>query len=557
VLIGKNLEEKNDKLKQALAKHKSLAGVETNEEQQVETQDFQKVEKPGFLGTFIGFIKVRLLGMSDPAYEKYILIKDIENKLKLLPIQIYNPRTYKVTRKFGKLLFELYRYLAPLKSLINIQQSKNSLAKTKEYFVKYFLNDKHKQLYNELTGEGIQELLQKEGMKNSTNLINEKYKELQQNIDKEITRKINLNFSVLHSIDDLLRYDLYPVVKKFCPGLQENIITDPPEFKDVDGDIVSDNIKDLCFVLYSVNTTYDMREPFKIFSEMKGSTIISDDDIKSFQLLLRRIVNEEYLPLLIRIIDENPFFRPVYNFTEHNIVNDFFTELANDIKNSRDNVVDKMKENKINLILSKLFNTSNFETLKNYNFEKSDILYKKGAKSFTLCRPLNCLKMFIKEIYNKYILDITNKVLIESNFADKVFNQKLSVGFLDSNDLMDQIIKFDEEYIGNEKVWGRIKGLLPNVMREQKLLVLVNKEVEEINTQADLILKKAINSYAAILECYKVIVDEYKNSSQNIITNLKTIGGGLTENKEFIETIVKAYNETQAIFALLRFLAAN
>ncbi len=518
------------------------------------SDEFQKIEKPGFLGSIIGFLKVKVLGMSDPAYEKYLLLKDINNQIKSMPIVIYNTRSEKITKKFGKLIFELYRYIFPLSGLINMHSKKERSEQIKEYFVTNTFNEEQKNIYMSLTDEGIKNLITQNGMKKSTKIINGSYKKLQKSMDKDALQNINLNYSVMSSIDDLLRFDLYPLLKKFAPGIKEGTIDKPPDFRDTDGKWLLEDLKNLCYVLYAINVNVDFSMPFKIYGEMKGTTIISDEDVKSFQNLLRQFVSEDYLTLLIRIIEENPFFRPVYNFTIHNVVQDFFTNLSTRIRNVRENVVSKLKGDKINSILKKLFGQTDFQTLTNYTKEKSEILYKKGVASFLYVEPLNYLKMFLKEIYNAYIMEVSNKFLIESNFVDKKFNQKFSVAFLDANDLMQEIQSFDVDYIGSDKIWGRIKSLLPNVMREQKLLVMVNKEVDEINNGAYMILTKSLNSFESLLQCYRTIVEEYKKSSQDIITNIKTIGGSPADNKELIETIVKGYNDMQAIYALIKFI---
>jgi hypothetical protein len=528
--------------------------IEKPEKPESHTDDFQKIEKPGLFGTIIGFFKVKLLGMSDPAYEKYMLLKEINNQIKSMPIVIYNPRTEKVTKKFGKLLFELYRYVFPLSNLINMRESKEILKQIKDYFVTSHFSDKQKQLYMSLKGDGIKELIFQNGLKASTKMINENYKKLQKSLDKDAVNLINMNYSIMYSIDELLHFDLYPLLKKFSPKLPEGTIEKPPAFRDVEGKWVVEDFKNLCYVLYSINVNVDFTEAFRIYGKMKGTTIISDDDVKAFQKLLRDFITNDYLSLLIRVIDENPFFRPVYNFTMHNIVQEFFTNLSTEIRNVRENMINKLKNEKVNAILKKLFGTADISTLSNYTKDKSEVLYKKGVRSFDYVEPLNYLKMFIKEIYNSYIMDTANKFLIESNFADKKFNQKFSVSFLDANDLMKEIQSFDIEYLGSEKVWGRIKSLLPNVMREQKLLVVVNKEVDEINNGASMIITKALNSFESLLYCFKTIVGEYKKSSQDIITNIKTIGGSPADNKELVENIVRAYNDMQSIYALIKFI---
>ncbi len=518
------------------------------------TDEFQKIEKPGFFGTLIGFLKVKVLGISDPAYEKYLLLREIHNQVKSMSIVIFNTRTERITKKFGKLLFELYRYIFPLSNLITMHNKKEAQKKIKEYFVTSTFNDNQRELYMTLTEEGVKNLINQFGIKKSTKHINENYKKLQQSMDKEIVKGTNLNYSIMHAIGDLLRFDLYPLLKKFAPELKEGVLDKKPVFKDIDGKRVLEELKNLCFVLYSININLNFTNAFKIYGQMLGTTIISDDDVKSFQKLLRQIVSEDYLTLLIKIVEENPFFRPVYNFTVHNVVQEFFTELSDNIRDVRENFVNKVKGEKINAILKKLFGTKDFETLANYTKEKSDILYKKGVASFQYVEPLNYLKMFLKETYNHYIMDVSNKFLIEGNFLDKKFNQKLSVAFLDSNDLMQEIQSFDVDYIGSEKIWGRIKSLLPNVMREQKLLVMVNKEVEEINGGALMILNKSLNSFETMLQCFRTIVQEYKSSSQDIITNIKTIGGSPADNRDLIEKVVRAYNDMQAIYALIKFI---
>lgn len=555
------MENQDNKLKDALKKHNEFSDNQDLEELQPDEtpqqKEYQQVERPSFFGTIVGFIKVKILGIADPSYEKYILLKEVANEIKELKLNIYNTRHDRVTKKFGKVLYELYRYIFPLKELINLNQSKVIKSQIKTKFVLSHFNEEQKQLFSTLTGEGLKELLVKKGIKDSTKIINGNYKKLQASLNKETIKNINISYSVLHAINELIRFDLYPLVKKFAPQLEEDNITDPPAFKDVDGNLVVEELKNLCYTIYSIDTSYDLKAPFRILNEIKGSILLSDDDIKNFQNLIKKIISEDYLSLLIKIIDENPFFRPVYNFVEFNITNEFFQNLMFDIKSSRDKIVNKIKDDKVNVILKKLFETTKFQTLKNYNEEKSEYLYKKGVKSFLFVQPLNFIKKFIMELYNKYIMDISNTFLIEGNYMDKKFNQNFSSAFLDANELMQKIKEFDEDFLGDEKVWGRIKTILPNVMRDQKLLVVVNKEVDDINSNALTIIKHSLLTYEQLLRSYRTIVEEYKKNSQDIITNIKTIGGAPGENKNLVENIVKAYNDMQAIYALVKFLIGD
>ena len=222
---------------------------------------------------------------------------------------------------------------------------------------------------------------------------------------------------------------------------------------------------------------------------------------------------------------------------------------------NRDKYLKDIQEEKVSKILVKLFGSDEFETLKNYTKAAKENLYKKGARSFNYTEPLNYLKKFIMEIYNRYIRDTINKLLVEGDFVQKEFNRECSAAFIDCNSLMDDIRRFDEELMSDEQVGGRIQKILPAIMRDQKMLVMLNKEIDEIDDTAAKIIEQGLSAFAAVLNVCKTIVIEYKNNGTDILSNIKGISG--QDNKEYIEKIVKAYNDTQAIYALLKFMVGE
>jgi hypothetical protein len=546
-----------DKLKQALDKHQEIID-DTGAAASLpygQKDEFQRIEKPSLIGTIFGFIKVKIFGLSDPAYEKYILMKEVENEIKTLSIPVYNFRTNQISKNFGKLLYELYKFLYPLREIIDFFESKSKEQGAKDFFVFHHLTDIQKEEFNKLTGEGLKEVMSSQGLQNASKLINDSFQKLQAGITKEQKKEMNYHFSIIHSIAELIKFDLYPLIKRFSATFEEGNIDIPPAFKDVDGNVIVEDLKNLCFAIYAIDPSSDLKGAFTIYGKYKGSQIISDEDLKKFQTLIRKLINDQYLTLVIRTVEENPFFRPVHNFVELNIYSEFLRHLTDDIKTNRDKYLKDIQEEKVSKILIKLFNSDDFETLKNYTKASKENLYKKGARSFNYTEPLNYLKKFIMEIYNRYIRDAINKLLVEGDFVQKEFNRECSAAFIDCNSLMDDIRRFDEEYMSDEQMGGRIQKILPAIMRDQKMLVMLNKEIDEIDDEARKIIELGIGAFAAVLSVCKTVVTEYKNNGNDILTNIKGING--SENKDYIEKIVRAYNETQAIYALLKFMVGD
>ena len=300
-----------DKLKQALQKHQEIIdepGMGTSLPYD-QKDEFQKIEKPGILGAIFGFIKVKIFGLSDPAYEKYILMKEVENQIKLLPIPVFNFRTNQISKNFGKLLYELYKFLYPLREIIDFFESKLKEQSAKDFFVFYHLTDPQKEEYNKLAGEGIKGLMSSQGLQNASKLINESFQKLQNNINKEQKKNINYHYSIIHSISELVKFDLYPLIKKFSPNLEEGNIDIPPSFKDIEGSLVIEELKNLCFSIYAIDPLSDLKEAFEIYGKYKGAQIISDEDLKKFQMLIKKLIADQYITLVVRMVEGKPLLQ--------------------------------------------------------------------------------------------------------------------------------------------------------------------------------------------------------------------------------------------------------
>jgi len=63
-------------------------------------------------------IRLYILRSNDPKYERIRMMRNIRSALKELKIKIFDFRKDQITSKFPKLLFEIYKYIYPLKDLV-------------------------------------------------------------------------------------------------------------------------------------------------------------------------------------------------------------------------------------------------------------------------------------------------------------------------------------------------------------------------------------------------------------------------------------------------------
>ncbi len=349
---------------------------------------------------------------------------------------------------------------------------------------------------------------------------------------------------------DIISFDYYPLLKKFNKNLQEDYLVDNPSFSSVYGKYVIEELKGLSATIDTIDLDAPFSKSVEDFNRFRNRTLLIPSEVDRLIGIIKRLVSNEYLPLIIKLVDKNPFYRPpdpkainvniFQNYTK--IISSRITESINAGKQ------DKIK-GEVGIILNSLFGKTDFQTLKNYISEKDVILNRLGVGSFVYADALNYLRYFLMERYNRYIRECINSLIVGAKFYQSDNLQNLSNNFYSANELIKAIMSLDESLNENEPRGGRFKTLLRRAASEQQAKKLSSEYIEQINEEASKIIMSAIRSINFIINIISKILEETKTKNYTIVANIREVQG--VRNKEFLEDLEKSLGELKGITKLM------
>ncbi len=510
----------------------------------------EPVKEESLLDKLIFFFQNTFLGHGDANYERKKLLRKVKKELKTLVPPVYNPSNHTITSHFAELIFDIYRFTNPLKAILNFEESKLDKSRMEQFFVEIHLDENQKNIIQQLNQEEFAKILEEEGIKGLDQKINNILHQLQNSISREQIMAINTNFTRLIELSRLANFDMYQLLRRFAPALKENVITDPPKFREVDGRYLIDELKELSELIYSMNLRGDFIKPLGILGQAKGKQILPDSDIKKLIVLLINLVKNNYLPLMTGFILKNPFFRPIRNQKTENLVQNYMKDLLLATKKIRDLVVDLLRKRRINQLTEELFGTSQIRAIEHYTEALDDLFQKAKVETYSFVQSLNFLKYFLMEKYNRYIRENLNQLLLHGDFIDQQLRNDVSESHHECNGLIKSILALDQSLDGSAERGIKIKVLLKKAHSEATGQRILNDFIEAINEEAHLITFKAIKSFTLITSTLKLIAEDYKTGSQKTVTNIRAIGG--PDNKELMSQLVKSFNDMTKLLVLIK-----
>ncbi|HEO66042.1 MAG TPA: hypothetical protein ENI73_09265, partial [Spirochaetes bacterium] len=510
----------------------------------------EPIREESLLDRLIFFFQNTFLGRGDAKYERKKLLRKVKKELKTLIPPVYNTSNHTITSHFAELLFEIYRFTNPLKAILSFEQSKLDKSRVEQFFVEIHLNETQKNIIHQLNQEEFAKILEEEGVKGLDQKINDILHQLQNSITREQIIAINANFTQLIELSRLAEFDMYQLLRRFAPALKENVITDPPKFREVDGRYLIDELKELSERVYSMNLREDFIKPLSIFGDYKGKQILPDSDIKKLVLLLNNMVKSNYLPLITGYILKDPFFRAVRNQKTENLVQNYMKDLLLTTKKLRDQVVNLLRKHRINQLTEELFGTSQIRTIEHYTEALDDLFQKAKVETFSFVQGLNFLKYFLMEKYNRYIRENLNQLLLHGDFIDQQLRNDVSESHHECNGLIKSILALDQSLDGSAERGIKIKVLLKKAHSEATGQRILNDFIQSINEEAHLITFKATKSFTLITSTLKLIAEDYKTGTQKTVTNIRAVGG--PDNKELMSQLVKGFNDMTKLLVLIK-----
>lgn len=506
----------------------------------MKTKTENKNYNPGKMRIIFGAIKVRLLGIPDDVYEKVVLLKRVKKNLKKLSYDFINFSREKLKPNLGKLLIDIYTVLYPLKEQIKL--SKPSDVRDFTFFLfKYHSNDQQKKILESLTSKDyIKELINSKGTKEAVNEIKNISKNLRSSFSNEVLQKINYIFSLGLSLQDFLRFDIFLLLKKFYPSINEKNLSNPGADREVSYENISSELKDFVDSLYLINPNLNYYSFMKVYSEYLNKQIIPEEDFLKVFAKISNLIKTDVLVLTIQYMSKDVYYKPISSYSVKNIAEDFFRDLVDFINKTQEEVLSELKSTKINAILKELFGSIEFKDAKAYTKEQHEYLVKNGLEGFYYHEQFNALKKFMLDKYNQYIRKALNTFIIKASFTTLNLQEEYNNLYYAMNNIVDNILQFEDK-MGRDDGWPRLKTLIMGKGKDSSLVYLARKNILEINTRVKEIMTNFLSVAKELNGKLKIAVTAFNKGEKEPISNIRNFAGNATPM--VVKHLADAFND--------------
>lgn len=462
-----------------------------------------------------------LFQSTDANAEKRRQLKNIAKTLSKQRYKFYKAQSNQVLPVYASFLFEIYKLVGPLQAMFSGIKNPNTY---KNWVIASSLTPEQHTLYEQLSEETILESARKQDLNTVIADIQKKLTLLKASFTQEFVDDIDTTYSNLMLLQSFCNYDYYFTLKKFCSNLREHDFNITPKFEPINGDYISDDLKDFAIIFASLPLeSQTWPKTFSIIKEHKGFDPIPQNQWNKMLNRFRDIKRNNIFEMMIQLITQNPSYVTKYRERNEHIADSFVDKLRNDTDAILKKLQNEQNKSKSNTLLTQIFGTTDITRLKNYTEKGNEIFVKHGLAGYTLYKPLNYLKAFLLDYVKKDVREFCELVLIRGKWIATQQSAMMSDSYNNIIGVSDKITEFDETLAESGDLYQKLKGYSIRVDRDVEARKVMQTLLNDINSDARDFLIKATQQLVSIGKYTKALLEDYEKPTRELIMNWKEL----------------------------------
>ena len=500
---------------------------------------------------FIQKIISLLFGNNDPDKEKKKLLKDIRKELKKHN-KFFKLRGDSIQPALGKYFHEIYQVVGPAQVFL---ENINKSGVIKRAFIVSFMNEKQLDILDNLSEESLRKRGESVEVKKLVPVVKEELVQLFSLFDMNLVKTINSLYTNLLYFQDFINYDYYFLLRKFDSMMPEREFQYIPKFEELSGEYVLEDLKDFNILLPLLDENADWESIFKILKTYRNIDIISLPGWKKVLQKKKELSKNGLLDLLIKLLDEDPYYTVKVNKNSEEIVEPYLNEVRVKAEKTMKGIINEKKARQIDSLLLSVFNRTDIFRTKFYT-EKSNLTFQKKVMSgFIYVDPINCLKAYYLDYFKTHTRKVVDLLLIQGKWSTNLLSQQFSESFHELMALSDELLSFDEA-LSDEGAYGnRIKKSIRTADRDSLAMNALISALDDVNNHARDILNRSANGLITIGKNLKNALNDHKKNSGELVVNWRELETYADFNIE--EELGKHYKQIYYLVQLLQNYVKN
>ncbi|MDC7126175.1 MAG: DUF5312 family protein [Spirochaetales bacterium] len=486
---------------------------------------------------------------SDPEKDKKRQLKEINKALKKHKFKFYSPKNEEALAALAKFFYDLYVVIGPAKVLLDHTEASVVL---KTIIIENSLTEEQLELRASFDEKEIKAAVKKADgdIKKVAGKLKSDLVKFFAIFDSERVHSINSVYNLMTCFLDFVTFDFYFFLRKFDSRFPENDFVYSPRFEDINGEYVSEDLKDFLVLLPALELDADWNSLFNVLTEYKGAEIINRNDWQKALRKIRDVRQSKIFELMVRAIDKDPDFAYKVQNPSKKIVEDYLDKLKGQVELAIQKIAKEKTNNQRDNLAKKVFGTNAISRTKYYTDKANIAFQKKMLGGYTYVVPMNYLKAFLMDFCKKDIREVSDILIIRGKWTTNISSQQLSEAFYGLMAVADELIAFDEGLSEEGERGGTIARLLKSREGGNSSTNALRKELKEVNDIALQLINTTGSHLVAIAKNFKMVIEDYQKKPHELITNWKEIEVLIEEG--VVPTLTEIYKKCYYFVQLLQ-----
>jgi hypothetical protein len=501
----------------------------------------------GLTGFLDRIVSIFLKG-SDPEREKRRLLRDIEKDVKRQKYKFYKPKGSEALPGLAKLFYDVYKIIAPAQVMLQNAQASGVL---KTILIENSLNKEQRKILEDIDEQTIRKEAESKDTKVLASELKDKLVTFFSAFNSDRVREVNERYNLLTLFFQLINYDYYFFLKKFDSSLPERDFNYHPKFETINGNYVSEDLKDFLEILPLLKKDQDWNALFDVLSFYKQSDVVNRDAFRKTVKTLVEVGQSSALTMIVQLLDENPYYQPKVYQHESHIVEEYLSKIKTGTELAIQKILIERQNRKIDNLLNAIFGTTAISRMKYYTDKTNMAFSKKMLGGFIYILPLNYLKAFLLDFYKRDIKSAVDILLIRGKWSTNLSSQQLSDAFHAVMQVSEDLIQFDESLSEEGATGSKLKVLVHKGDRDKNSIVILRKLLKEVNDEALRMITESAGNLITVGKSLKLVIEDYEKKPHELILNWKEVEGAF--DKDVKKNLTELYKKIYYFIQLMQF----
>lgn len=506
--------------------------------------------------------------MSSSDYKKGKALRKIEQKLKKIkPSMIDFSRGY-LSGEFGRVILSLYDHAKALRNVFEIFLNNENFWKgigveksSCEYLFEMITDLPNVvERYKEVSSDDfLSRVVDKaQSTKSAIRVVEEEINGVLKLVPDDLIKRADNLFNNIVKLREFAYFDFETIVRKFTQVSE--VKKGKMSFKSISPQGLINHIRDLESILLSldVDDTYTahyvkvMVEYIEKYAPSEKVNEIKSKLDQNFFASINENIRKLNIVDLVAYISKDPNHKPFIIKSNYSL----FKEFSKIILDRYKRMVIKMMEDKNNKLIDKYMNiifgkSVEIQEYGIYSSGVNSLFSKYGLPPFLYTKLLGIVVYFIKNVWDSYLKDVINTLVVSGSFSEKQLQRSLSELLTKIEPVKTKMYEFVRAVEQGGEYYVLLSRFIstPSLLANESNKKVVERKIIIMNGVCFEFLNAFKDIFRGIYKILSFVAEDIYAPFPKIVTNIHKIGG--VGNRDFLDNIEKSVEKVNAFSSLI------